>query len=86
MTRLFKGGPSMKKTLIFILNTIIIAAILIFVALYSQYTNKDVYQRQISHFENTTVSMEHVTENYLEGEQHICEVLKGAQRQRPNGR
>ena len=64
----------MKKTLIFILNTIIIAAILIFVALYSQYTNKDVYQRQISHFENTTVSMEHVTENYLEGEQHICDV------------
>ena len=74
MTRLFKGGPSMKKTLIFILNTIIIAAILIFVALYSQYTNKDVYQRQISHFENTTVSMEHVTENYLESEQHICDV------------
>ena len=63
----------MKKTLIFILNTIIIAAILIFVALYSQYTNKDVYQRQISHFENTTVSMEHVTENYLEGEQGVCD-------------
>ncbi len=28
----------------------------------------------MEHFENTTVTMEKVTENYLEGEQRICDV------------
>ena len=64
----------MKKTLIFIINAIIMAAILIFVVFYSRFDSRDAYQRQIEHFENTTVTMEHVTENYLEGEQRICDV------------
>ena len=74
MTRPFKGDLSMKKTLIVIVNAIIIAAILIFVLLYSKFESEAAYQRQIEHFENTTVTMEHVTENYLEGEQRICDV------------
>ena len=64
----------MKKTLIVIVNAIIIAAILIFVVLYSRFESKNAFQRQIEHFENTTVTMENVTENYLEGEQRICDV------------
>ena len=48
--------------------------ILIFVVLYSGFENRISYQRQIEHFENTTVTMEQVTENYLEGEQRICDV------------
>ncbi len=64
----------MKKTLIVIVNAIIIAAILIFVVFYSRFESKDAYQRQIEHFENTTVTMGRVTENYLEGEQRICDV------------
>ena len=64
----------MKKTLIIIVNVIIMAAILIFVVLYSGYENRDAYRRQIEHFENTTVTMEQVTQNYLEGEQRICDV------------
>ena len=68
------GEPNMKKTLIIIVNVIIIAAILVFVVLYAQYENKDSYRRQVEHFENTTVTMERVTENYLEGEQRICDV------------
>ena len=64
----------MKKTLIVIVNAIIMAAILVFVVLYSRYDSMDAYRRQIEHFENTTVTMEHVTENYLEGEQRICDV------------
>ena len=64
----------MKKNLIIIVNVIIIAAILTFVVLYSRFVSKDAYQRQIEHFEDTTVTMEHVTENYLEGEQRICDV------------
>ena len=64
----------MKKTLIIIVNVVIIAAILIFVILYSGFGSRESYLRQIEHFEDTTVTMEHVTENYLEGEQRICDV------------
>ena len=64
----------MKKIFIIIVNVIIIAAILIFVALYSQSESRESYKRQIEHFENTTVTLEQVTENYLEGEQRICDV------------
>jgi signal transduction histidine kinase/CheY-like chemotaxis protein len=64
----------MKKTYIIIVNMIIMAAILIFVVFYSRIENRISYQRQIEYFENTTVTMEQVTENYLEGEQRICDV------------
>ena len=64
----------MKKILIIIVNVIIMAAILIFVVFYSRFESRDSYRRQIEHFENTTITMEHVTENYLEGEQRICDV------------
>ena len=64
----------MKKTVIIIVNVIIMAAILIFVVLYSGSENKASYQRQIEHFEDTTVTMEHVTKNYLESEQRTCDI------------
>jgi len=64
----------MKKIYIIIVNVIIMAAILIFVVLYSRFESRDSYRRQIEHFEDITVTMEHVTENYLEGEQGICDV------------
>jgi signal transduction histidine kinase/DNA-binding response OmpR family regulator len=64
----------MKKTVIIIVNVIIMAAILAFVVLYSGSESKASYQRQIEHFEDTTVTMEHVTENYLEGEQRLCDI------------
>ncbi|MBR3508163.1 MAG: response regulator [Lachnospiraceae bacterium] len=64
----------MKKTFIIIVNVGIMAAILIFVIFYSRYENRESYRRQVEHFENTMVTMEHLTENYLEGEQWICDV------------
>ena len=64
----------MKKTFIIIVNAILMAAILVFVVLYSRIESRNSYRRQIEHFEDTTVTMEHVTENYLEGEQRICDV------------
>ena len=65
---------SMRKILIIIVNVIIIASIISFVVFYSRFVNRDSYQRQIEHFETTTVTMEQVTQNYLEGEQRICDV------------
>ena len=64
----------MKKSFIIIVNVVIMAAILIFVDIYSRFTSRDYNQKQIEHFENTIVAMERVTENYLEGEQRICDV------------
>ncbi len=64
----------MKRSLIVIVNAIIMAAILIFIVLYSRVYSKDANQRQVEQFENTTVTLEQVTENYLEGEQRICDV------------
>ena len=64
----------MKKTWVTIVNVFIMLAMLTFVVLYSNFENKDATRRQIEHFENTTITMEHVTENYLEGEQRICDV------------
>ncbi|MBQ6389855.1 MAG: response regulator [Mogibacterium sp.] len=64
----------MKKTFIIIVNVVIIAAILIFVVLYSRSENEAAYRRQIEHFEDSTVTMEQVTENYMEGEQRICDI------------
>ncbi len=64
----------MKKTGIIIINVLIMIAILAFVAVYSVFENRRNQKRQTEHFENTTIAMEHVTENYLEGEQRICDV------------
>ena len=64
----------MKKPIIIIVNVVIMAAILTFVVLYSGFENRAAYRRQIEHFEDTTVTMEHITENYLLGEQSVCDV------------
>ena len=64
----------MKKNWIIIVNVIIMIVMLTFVVLYSNYENKATTQRQIEHFENVTITMKNITENYLEGEQHICDV------------
>ncbi|MBR4142831.1 MAG: hypothetical protein IKR10_04865, partial [Firmicutes bacterium] len=64
----------MKKAWIIIVNMLIMIAMLFFVVSYSRSANRITTQRQIEHFENTAITMEHVTENYLEGEQRICDV------------
>ena len=64
----------MKKNWVILANVFIMLAMLTFVILYSGFENRKNTQRQIEHFENTTITMEHVTENYLEGEQRVCDV------------
>ena len=64
----------MKKSWIIAINVLITSAILTFVSLYAYFEHDAISKRQVEHFENTTISMEHVTENYLEGEQRICDV------------
>jgi len=64
----------MKRIIVVVVNVIIMIALLTFVVLYSNIENSDTTQRQIEHFVNTTITMEHITENYLGGEQRICDV------------
>ena len=64
----------MKKTWVIIVNMLIMISMLTFVVLYSSFEGRSTTQRQTEHFENTAITMEHVTENYLEGEQRICDV------------
>ena len=64
----------MKKILVVIINIIIMVAMLAFVIIYSNMEIVNAKQVQIAHFQNSTVNLEHVTENYLEGEQHVCDV------------
>ena len=63
----------LKTSWIVIANVALMSAILVFVALYSNYERKGNYRSQVDHFVNTTVAMEQVTGNYLEGEQGICD-------------
>ena len=49
-------------------------SMVVFVVIYATLESKKTRQTQIEHFENTTITMEHVTENYFEGEQRICDV------------
>ena len=64
----------MKKIWVIVVNVLIMVAMLTFVVFYSASESRDTTQRQTEHFENTAIVLEHVTENYLEGEQRICDV------------
>lgn len=64
----------MKRFWVIIVNVLLIFSMLTFVIIYSTYETNKTTKTQIEHFENTTITMEHVTENYLEGEQRICDV------------
>ena len=68
-----EGDHGMRKIIVFV-NVIIIAAVLVFVVLYSRFESRRSYRSRIDQFENTTVTLEQVTENYLEGEQMVCDV------------
>ena len=65
---------NMKKTWVIVTNVLIMLGILSFTVVYSTLESRNETQRQIEHYENSTITMERVTENYLEGEQRICDV------------
>ena len=64
----------MKKAWVIGTNVFLMLAMVSFVIIYSHFDGENALKRQIEHFETNTVAMERVTENYLEGEQRICDV------------
>ena len=63
----------LRTSWIVMANVTLVVAILVFVTLYSNREKKENYEHQVEHFVDTTIAMERVTENYLEGEQGICD-------------
>ena len=63
----------LKTSWIVMANIALMSAILVFVALYSNYEKKENYQSKVEHFVDASIAMEQVTGNYLEGEQRICD-------------
>ncbi len=63
----------LKSSWVVITNIALIGAILVFVALYSNFERAENYRQKVENFLNTTIAMERVTGNYLEGEQGICD-------------
>ncbi len=64
----------MKKVWVSVVNIILMVSMVVFVVLYATFETKKTRQTQIEHYEDTTITMGLVTENYLEGEQRICNV------------
>ena len=63
----------LKISWIVVANIALMSAILVFVALYSNYERKENYRSQAEHFVSESIALERVTGNYLEGEQGICD-------------
>jgi len=63
----------LKTSWMIVANIALMSAILVFVALYSNYERKEKDRSQVEHFVNASIAMEQVTGNYLEGEQQICD-------------
>ena len=64
----------MKRKWILIINLILIMGILAFVVMYSNHESRAAFRQQVDNFEHTTTTVEKVTENYLAGEQNICDI------------
>ena len=63
----------MRRLWIILANGLMIGAILVFVSIYVGAESRNMEKTQIEAFQSMTVAMEHVTTNYLEGEQNICD-------------
>lgn len=59
---------------IFVINTLIVLAIVLFVGIYSRREHEEGLAREREQFTNLIISMERITTNYLEHEQHICNI------------
>ena len=63
----------MKKTLIIIVNFLIVLFTLCFVSLYVRNQSAFMQGYNTENFMNMSIGMEQVTTNYLEGEQRLCD-------------
>ncbi len=68
------GRFYVKKALVIIPNLIIIVFILLFVIKYANYKVEESNQIVIADYEKMTVTVNQIITNYLEDEQHLCDI------------
>jgi signal transduction histidine kinase/DNA-binding response OmpR family regulator len=69
-----KLNINMNLLRIVVINLALMIAILVTFAFYIHHKTRDSYNEEVEYFQSMNVAMEKVTENYLEGEQRICDV------------
>ena len=64
----------MKRTLIIIVNLLIMGLILFFIVQYANTKMRESNERVVEAFEKMTITAEQIITNYLEDEQHLCDI------------
>ncbi|SEA63483.1 Signal transduction histidine kinase [Pseudobutyrivibrio sp. ACV-2] len=64
----------MKKTLVIVIDLVIMGLILFFIIQYANTKMRESNESVIEAFEKMTVSAEQIITNYLEDEQHLCDI------------
>ena len=64
----------MKKALVIIPNLLIIGFILFFIVRYANYKVEESNRNDIEAFEKMTLTVDQIIANYLEDEQHLCDI------------
>ncbi|MBQ9303792.1 ATP-binding protein [Butyrivibrio sp.] len=64
----------MKRTLIIIVDLLIMVLILFFIVQYSKTKMRESNERVVEDFEKMTITAEQIIMNYLEDEQHLCDI------------
>ena len=64
----------MKRALVIVPNILIIAFILLFIVRYANYKVEETNQNAITEYEKMTLTVNQIITNYLEDEQHLCDI------------
>ena len=64
----------MKKALVIIPNVLIIGFILVFIVRYANFKIEESNQNAINEYEKMTLTVNQIITNYLEDEQHLCDI------------
>ena len=70
----FCGGGGVKRTLIIIVDLLIMVLILFFIVQYAKTKMRESNERVVEDFEKMTSTAEQIIMNYLEDEQHLCDI------------
>ena len=70
----YLGGESVKKTLVIVIDLGIMMLILFFIIQYSNVKMRESNESVIAAFEKMTITAEQIITNYLEDEQHLCDI------------
>ena len=64
----------MRRTLIIFINIVIIGLILFFILRYADDRANESNRASVASFEKMTTTTEQIIANYLEDEQHLCDI------------